>query len=227
MKLGQRQSFKAIKQRYKRVGKRNVRLTQSTLFLIQAITATKAVYKFLVLESDTPVLPTEIRLNQNDEFISYEVGYYVLGDILDAVGLAVGTHHHSYAAMELDASFATLTGAWRGTLQILVNKISRLENWDMKKHNYISRTQWASDMTAQNATQPSIDFDDDGDTIMQPMLTLSGAKKNDVIISLDAAILPTASGAWVSQDGDTLTITATQLALYFRGMLAQNASNFQ
>ena len=229
MKLAQRVSFKVIRRKYENIKKGNVRLTQSTLFLIQPILATKAVYKFLVLESDTPVLTPEIRLNINDEFVSYEVGYYVLGDILDEGGLVVGTHHHSYAPMELSSSFAQLTGAWRGRLQILVNKISRLENWDMKKHNYVTRTQFANTNAIGGfpSTQPSIDFDDDGDTPMQPMLTISGAKKNDIVVSLDAAISPTSTGAWVAGDGVTLTITATELAMYFRGMLAQNAAKFQ
>ena len=225
--FGQRQSFAKIHKKYKRIQKGNVRLTQSTLFLVQPLSATTSTYKFPVLESDTPVLPEEIRLNQNDEFISYEVGYYGLGDILDDGGLAVGTHHHSYAPMELDATFAPLTGIWRGSMQILVNKISRLENWDMKKHNCVTRTQWGQDLATENAFQPSNDFEQDGALVMQPMLTLSGAKKNDVVITLNAAVAPTAAGAWLTQDGTTLTITATKLALYFRGMLAQNAAKFQ
>jgi len=236
MKFNQRRSFKKIRGKYGKMRRKaraegvkmgKVRLTQSTLLFIQPISAATTTYKFRVLESEVPVLPAEIRLNQNDEFISYEVGYYPLGDILDAGGVAVGTHHHSYAPMELDASFAQLTGAWRATMQILVNKISYLENWDMKKHNCITRTQWASQMAAENARQPSNNFEDEGALPMQPMLTISGAKKNDIIITLNTAITPASAGAWTSQDGDVLTITATQLALYFRGMLAQNASKFQ
>jgi len=228
MKFAPRQSYNKMRRKYKKIGKGNVRLTQSTLFLIQPILATKAVYKFLILESDTPVLTPEIRLNQNDEFIANEVAYYVLGDTLDDGGLVVGTQHHSYAPTELSSTFAQLTGAWRGRLQILVNKISRLENWDMKKHNFIPRTQWQNfEAAVKDSRQPSNNFEDDGATPMQPMLTLSGSKKNDVIVSLDAAIAPTSTGAWMPDDAATLTITATQLALYFRGMLAQNAAKFQ
>lgn len=230
MKFGQRRSFNKIKRKYKRIKKANVRLTQSTLLLIQPILATRTVYKFLVLESDTPVLPAEVRLNINDEFISYEVAYYVLGELLDA-GTGVGTLHHSYAPVELDGSFAQLTGAWRATMQILVNKISRLENWDMKKHNVVTRTQWATladpVAPAYPPTQASVDFEDSGAVPMQPMLTLSGAKKNDVIVSLDGAIAPTSLGAWTVADGDVFDISATELAVYFRGMLAQNAAKFQ
>ena len=97
----------------------------------------------------------------------------------------------------------------------------------MKKHNCVTRTQWGQDLATENAFQPSNDFEQDGALVMQPMLTLSGAKKNDVVITLNAAVAPTAAGAWLTQDGTTLTITATKLALYFRGMLAQNAAKFQ
>jgi len=239
MKFGQRRSFRKIRGKYSRMRKRarkegvkrgKVRLTQSTLILVQPIAAGRTTYSFLTLESNTPILPSEVRLNQNDEFISYELGYYVLGDIIDAGGVAVGTHHHSYAPMELDGSFAQLTGAWRGTLQMIINKISYMENWDMKKHNYIARTQFANftgGATMRNATQPSVEFEDNGTLPMQPMITLSGAKKNDIVITLDAGITPASAGAWTVADGDVLTISATQLALYFRGMLAQNASKFQ
>jgi len=98
----------------------------------------------------------------------------------------------------------------------------------MKKHNFIPRTQWQNfEAAVKDSRQPSNNFEDDGATPMQPMLTLSGSKKNDVIVSLDAAIAPTSTGAWMPDDAATLTITATQLALYFRGMLAQNAAKFQ
>jgi len=236
MKFAQRRSFNKIKTDYKKMRRKarkdgirmgKVRLTQSTLILIQAISASQTTYKFLTLESNTPVLPAEVRLNQNDEFIIYELGYYVLGDIINAGGVAVGTHHHSYAPMELDGSFAQLTGAWRGTLQMIINKISYMENWDIKKHNCITRTQFVNFSPVGGAMQPSTEFEDNGTLPMQPMITLSGAKKNDVVITLDSAITPASAGAWTVDDGDVLTISATQLALYFRGMLAQNASKFQ
>ncbi len=226
---GIRNSYKVIIRKYRRIKKGHVRLTQSSLFLVQPIVPTTSRYRFAVLDSDTPVLAKEIRLNINDEFITYDVAYNVLGDLLDPVGV-VGNFHHTYAPVELDASFAGIQGAWNGRLSILVNKISRLENWDMKKHNKIQRTQWANAsaaVTIINAAQPSVDFAEDGGVDMQPMLTISGAKKTTIDLELDAAIVATATGAWVSTDTTALTITATELAFYFRGMLAQNASVFQ
>jgi len=97
----------------------------------------------------------------------------------------------------------------------------------MKKHNYIARTQFVNFSAVGGARQPSVEFEDNGTLPMQPMITLSGAKKNDVVITLDAGITPASVGAWTVDDGDVLTISATQLALYFRGMLAQNTSKFQ
>jgi hypothetical protein len=127
----------------------------------------------------------------------------------------------------LDAQFCRQQNAFLGTLQILVNKISRLERWDLKKHNYVPRTQFQNTSAGIPAsTQPSIDYSEHGTYPMQPMLTLSGAKKNDVVVTLVNSV-PTATGTWTPSTGGTIAITINKLALLFRGMLAQNAASFQ
>jgi len=228
-----RASFKVIKRKYKRLGKGNVRLTQSSLQLIQFISAAQDSYRFPVLESEPLAAPagfvdSEIRLNINDEFIAYDIGYYVRGQL--AEGVILGNNLMTYEPSELNSSFQQLAGAWEGSLAIAVNKITRLEKWDMTKHRVVQRTQYVNAAPAAgifSAAQPSIDLSKDGTIPMQPMLTLSGAKKNDIVLSLDAAIAPTSSGAWTNAAGAVVTVTATQLMLIFRGMLAQNAASFQ
>lgn len=233
-----RSSYKVILKKYKRIGKGKVRLTQSTLLLIQLIDPAKDNYKFPVLENDNAatIQPEEIRLNINDEFISYEVGYYLLANqtVSSPPATAAGKMYLTYAPAEMDFTFATLSRAWDGYLSISINKISRLEKWDLKKHNIIPWTQSKSQSIGlPYATLPSINYGRDGIKSMQPMLTLSGAKKNDVTIQLTNGAIPaTASGAIVVPSTaepfqQTLTVTATRLALFFRGMLAQNAAKFQ
>lgn len=234
-----RSSYKVILAKYKKIKKGNVRLTQSSLLLIQPIDPAKDNYKFPVLESDNAIAPQpeEIRLNQNDEFISYEVGYYLLLDKTVAVPAAntpAGKEYLTYAPAELDFTFSTMSRAWDGYLQILVNKISRLEKWDLKKHYMTPWTQYKStSLGLPYSTLPSIDFSKDGIKAMQPMLTLSGAKKNDIIVQLlNGAVPNTAAGGLVVPSSaepflQTITIKATRLSLFFRGMLAQNASKFQ
>jgi len=225
-----RANYKAIYLKYKKIGKGKVRLTQSSLILIQLIDPKVASYTFPVLETDSTkglILPGEIRLNVNDEFISYETGYYLGANILN-VATEVGKFLLTYAPIELHSSFVGVAGAYQGTLSILVNKISRLERWDLKKHNFVPRTQFQNNSVGfPLATQPSIDFSDDGMFPMQPMLTLSGAKKNNIVIDLEAAILDTTTGDWTPPNLVPLTIQVKELHLIFRGMLAQNAAKFQ
>jgi hypothetical protein len=232
-----RSSFVLIAKKYKERGKGAVRLTQSSLILAQAIDPKKSDYKFPVLTTDNAVapLPFEIRLDINDEFISYDLGYYLVADKVVArdaspaiVSQPAGHFFFPYAPDELNASMALLEDGWLGTLDILVNKISRLTKWDLKKHNFIPRTQFRSNSVAlPGATQPSLDYSDHGTFPMQPMLTLSGAKKNDILISLVTAIPNTSTGTWTLPDTGTVIFNVKYLSLIFRGMLAQNAAKFQ
>jgi hypothetical protein len=231
-----RNSYAIIKKKYRKIKKGTVRLTQSSLLLEQLIDATKDVYKFPVLETDpgsgvgNAILPEEIRLNINDEFIAYDVAYYLVADktLAPAPEVVVGRHFFSYAADELTSAFAVLEDAWLGALSIVVNKISRLERWDLKKHNFIPRTQFQSTSAGiPAATQPSIDYSQDGCIPMQPMLTLSGAKKNDIVINLVHAISATTTGVWTPPTAVAITFAVKRICLIFRGMLAQNAAKFQ
>lgn len=226
-----RASFAIIRKKYKNIGKGNVRLTQSSLVLIQALVATQTVYNFLVLESDQPLLAGEKRLNQNDEFISYDVGYFAEGDEqVGGVPIPTAIRRLCYPPTELNSTFEQLQGIWRGFLSISINKINRLENWDLQRHLATPRSQFVNAAPAAgipSAGQPSTDYSKDGFYGMQPMVTLSGAKKNEIKVTLDQAVGLGSAGAWTSADGTVIDVTATRLVLMFRGLLAQNASKFQ
>lgn len=226
-----RASYSLIRKKYVKVGKKNVRLTQSSLILMQAIVGTTTTYTFPVLTTETnPVpFPEEIRLNTNDEFVAYEVGYYLAGDMTTGDPAVFRSKYFStYAPIELNSTFLNCRDYANGTLKILVNNISRLEKWDLKKHEFVQRTQFQNSQVGQPfATQPSIDFSDDGMFPMQPMLTLSGGKKNEVTIVLNRAILPTGAGNFTGPDAVAITVSLKQLLMMFRGLLAQNATKFQ
>ena len=233
-----RYSFDLIAKKYAKRGKGAVRLTQSSLLLAQAIDAKKSDYTFPVLTTDNavPPLPWEVRLNINDEFVSYDLGYYLVAEKTVAKGADpvvipptfAGHFFFSYAPDELNASFALLEDGWLGVLNISVNNINRLTNWDLKKHNFIPRTQFQNSSAGiPSATQPNLDYSDDGTFPMQPMLTLSGAKKNLIAISLVAAIPSTSAGTWTLPDTGTVLYEMKYFSLIFRGMLAQNAAKFQ
>jgi len=233
-KIAQRKAVKEgmSKEEAKKV-KSTVRLTQSSIILMRAITPTSNVYKFAILENDNavPPLPEEIRLNLNDEFTSYEVGYYLVASttLEGAPDVDEGKEFFTYAPIELDSSFVDMQKAYNGILDIEVNKINRLDNWDLKKHNLIPRTQFQSaGAVLPSASQPSMNFAEDGTYPMQPMLVLSGSKKTSITLTLKGgSIGNTTTGTWTVEDAGQITYSFQWLALTFRGLLGQNASKFQ
>lgn len=225
----QRASYQLIIKKYAKRGKGSVRLTQSSLMLFQAIETNKKVYNFAVLQSDNqqPAQPEEIRLNLNDEFTAYEVGY-LINYKSRVAGAAVSENIYlTYAPTEQAATQSPINNAWDARLSISVNNIVRLENWDMLKHKCQPRTQFQNFSAGiPHATQPSICLHDDGCIQMQPMLTFTGAKKNDIELGMVTNLTAGLAFDWLSTTG-TQTLTATNLVLIFRGMLGQNAAVFQ
>ena len=231
--MATRVNFKTILGKYSNVGKGNVRLTQSTLILSKPISPTSTVYNFDVLESQTQTLQgDEIRLNLNDEFIIAELGFYLQGTVLDEDRVATGAKVLlSYAPFEQDSvNAAKINNFWNGAFQIAVNNIVYLDKYDVRKSNYVSRTQFANFATGAGvnvpSTIPSIDFSENGMNTTEPMLTLSGAKKNTLTLTLPTAITP-ADFVITDNNNNPYTIQVDRVVCITRGLNAQNGASFQ
>lgn len=227
----QRASYQLIFNKYKARGKGNVRLTQSSLLLTQPLSPDNKTYTFPMLTSEAQngVDPNEIRLNLNDEFTAYEVGYYLHGGgaVAGSSPVVLGGLYWPYAPLELNANLVALEEAWNAVMNISINNVTRLEKWDMLKHKVVPRTQYANSSTGiPNATQPSINFERDGCILMQPMVTFSGAKKNLVTIQTVNSLSNSITFNLVTVSG-TLNMGINKMVIIFRGMLAQNAAKFQ
>ena len=225
-----RTDYSKIKKEYIKNGKGNVRLTQSTLTLIQDISSTKTQYSFPVLENDnaTGIKPEEIRLNQNDEFIVTSVGVYLLGkataDGIPYGGYVYATHVPTY---QLSTSNVAQP-LYDGYLRIGINNINYLDKFDLRKFENVERTQWNNRgaTSLNSATLPSTELKSDNMFEISPNITLSGAKKNEISI-----ILPTAINTYLLSLVNNANITSRflfySIGLEFRGMLAQNGAVFQ
>jgi hypothetical protein len=230
--MASRVNFKTILNKYSNVGKGNVRLTQSTLVLTKPISATSTVYNFDVLESQTQTLQNdEIRLNLNDEFIIAELGFYLQGQVLSPMGVPTGVKRLlTYAPFEENGTQATLiNNFWNGSFQIAVNNIVYLDKYDTRKSEYVPITQFAdfsSVIGGFPATIPSIDFSKDGMNYTEPMLTLSGAKKNNLTLSLPTAISQ-ATFTTTDNSGNTTSLLIDRVVCVLRGLNAQNGASFQ
>jgi hypothetical protein len=229
--MASRINYATIIAKYNKVNKGNVRLTQSTLFLSKPISATTTVYNFDVLESQTQTLQgDEIRLNLNDEYIITSMGFYLQASILDSLGTNTGAKILlPYAPFEQDSVNASkINNFWNGAFQISVNNIVYLDKYDVLKSKYIPRTQFANfnAVTGTPSTQPNIQFSKDGLYGAEPLLTLSGAKKNALTLTLPTAIQP-ATFRVVDNQGTTYTVSVDRVVARFEGLNAQNGASFQ
>lgn len=239
MGLNTRAIFEQLRKKYEKLGKGSVRLAESSLFFTKDIVATQSQYSFDILESqNTTVQPDEIRLNQNDEFVATRLGIYLYGTWRNANNStgASAPQLLSYAPMELAGTAIASKGLYAGTFKYAVNNIVYLEKWRVRKHEFIPRTQFASQPipaagppvigTAFSATLPSLDYKESGMVDLASVLTFSGAKKNEITIQLPSAI----SGSivqYTDNAGVTNFINITKIAVAMDGFNAQNAAQFQ
>ena len=225
-------NYKTIMAKYSRLGKQNVRLTQSTLFLTKPINPNVTTYSFDVLETQNATLQAdELRLNINDEFIITTLGMYLVATARTGDGVApavTGQKLFTYTPGELDNNSAIkLENFYAGALQISVNNIVYLDKWDTRKHEYVPRTQFANNVAlVGQATQPQGEFSKNAMFPVEPLITLSGAKKTNLILTLPTAISGGAF-AWIDDKGATTTYTIDRVGLLVRGLNAQNGSVFQ
>jgi hypothetical protein len=96
------------------------------------------------------------------------------------------------------------------------------------KSKYIPQTQFSNfiALTGNPSTQPMIDLAKDGLYNTEPLLTLSGAKKNSLTLTLPTAISP---AAFIVTDngGINYTVSVDRVIARFEGLNAQNGASFQ
>jgi hypothetical protein len=221
-----RVNYNVIAQKYRNVGKGNVRLTQSSLFLTKPISSSVTTYNFDVLETQTATLQNdEIRLNLNDEFIITQIGMYLVGNVNGTPGRILLTT----PPYELNAASADkLTDFYNGAFKIAINNIVYMEKWDTYKHQSRATTQFQSfsALIAVPPTFPENNYAKDGMYGVEPMITLSGAKKNDLTLQIPAAITAQ-TFSWTDYQNVVNTIEIDRVGLLLRGFNAQNGATFQ
>ena len=234
--VSKRNNFDMIKAKYTKMGKGNVRLTQSSLFLTKDIDSTRSTYTFDVLENQTQTLSAEeIRLNLNDEFTITQAGLYLYGNWSTGADRgATAPQLFSYAPVELDSAFINVKGLYAGSLRIAVNNIVYQEKLDTRRFEKATRTQfnnavpaYAASTDVSGATIPSNDFSTDGMIEYAPLIVLSGAKKNEITVTLPQAINPVTGITFINNHGQSVQLNITKIAVKLFGLNGQNASKFQ
>jgi len=223
-----RVNFNQIFAKYKMLGKSNVRLTQSSIYLTKPINPNVTTYSFDVLETQTATLQNdELRVNINDEFYLTTLGLYLVAECKQADPSTTTTQVLlTYAPVENSNTLVSVEDFYRGSLQLSVNNVVYLDKWDTAKHKFVPRTQFANHLASNSATIPSVEYSKNAMFPIEPILQISGAKKNTIQIVLPNAI-SSATFDLITDDASVLTYTITKVALLGRGLNAQNGSVFQ
>tara|TARA_R110000868_G_scaffold306879_1_gene568333 strand:+ start:5663 stop:6340 length:678 start_codon:yes stop_codon:yes gene_type:complete len=222
-----RVNYKVILDQYKKNGKGNVRLTQSSLYLTKPISATRTTYDFDVLETQSATLvENEIRLNLNDEFIITSMGFYLQATATDGMATSYGRVLLTNVPVQVNGTLGTLNNYYQGAFSIAVNNVIYLDKWDTQKHKFIPRTQYGNFATPTQAVTDSVDFSRNAMYPVEPLITLSGAKKNDLKLQLPTSIT---GGTFTLKDdgGLSTSYTIDRVAVVLRGLNAQNGASFQ
>lgn len=190
-------------------------LTRSHLRLEQFMSTTITQYNFAVLQGDnsgsvsTTQLPTEVRLQTNDNFHIHKIGFYIA---LTTASTDNNPLMNTYPN-EVEYTANTRLGIlnlYNGQMNITVNQVQVLTNWRLYQHFMVPQTQRIS--VAANAARDQVDLSKDGLVECDPGLMLSGAYTNQIQLNLPAAI----SNAPASNNG--------RIIIIYEGLRAQNAA---
>jgi hypothetical protein len=224
-----RLNYANIISKYKNIGKGAVRLTQSSLYLSKPIVSTQTTYNFDILETQTATQQAdEIKLNLNDEFICTTLGLYLEGDLQSGAGNTGIKRLFTYAPVELNgASYSAVENFYNGTFQISVNNIVFLDKWDTRKHEYIPQTQFQNFVAGTSSATTSMQqMSKAGMFPVEPTITLSGAKKNQLTLQLPTSISPV-TVSFTDDAGASVSYRINRVSLLMRGLNAQNGATFQ
>jgi hypothetical protein len=195
-----------------------VMLTQSTLRLEQQLIVGRTQYTFGVLTSDlgsnnSQPTNTEVRLRQQDSFITSNVAYR-LGEP-SAIGdpTYVDCTYPSPTIFVAGGEAAALEVLYKAQLKITVNGIVVMPTLHMGRFRKVPVTQKATAAANQNGiAYDAIDGATDGVMINEPNIVLIGSKGNIIETNMPAGVTV------VSASGFTRQI------FEFRGLLAQNST---
>ncbi len=188
------------------------KLTQSTLRVEQTLATTTAQYQFPILvnvQNGNTQFNTEIRLNMQDSFVPTELQVFT-GLPGSATGTAWKPLTYENPALFTAASSLAIVALWNtGTMEIKINKDTKLTNWDLWRHYYAGQTQQTAPVGAGSPVN-EVCGADDGFYPMEPYVLFIGSQNIQITINLALAI--------------TAVDAFSRVGIMFRGVLAQNST---
>lgn len=212
-------------------------IAASSLFFTADIDSQKQSYLFSVLENDAklPQKPDEIRLNQNDVFVFNQIAVGFVADLqiigasnLPEFGRSVFLQKVPYVVNQANLRAYKL---FAGQLKVTINNYVFFEKYDLRDFDN-SQAEDQFNQTANILTNHSdiLQFKTHARPVtqpVQPMIAMSGAKKNDFEIQLPSALDPFAFSVYTDPILPYINFDVKRIGILLRGFLIQNAAKFQ
>lgn len=170
----------------------DARPTSSFIRTEQAMSATANQYTFPIRVSDpgNATYATQQLLQQQDIFVCFSIGMFVTVGTAATFALKLYTYENA-TAFTSTANAALLT-LWQGQLQITMNTIKLLPQWDLWRHYKAPIAQQQSFVAYSGATAlpyvDSIDGTSDGFYPVERGLVLNGAANTQFNVVLPGAV---------------------------------------
>ncbi len=185
------------------------KLTQSYLRLERELIVNESVYEFpmLINSGQQGAFNTERRLDQQDSFITSEVGIFLLAPASDTDATAIPMTYPNPDI--LGANAVPMQAIYSAAMNIAVNNDILLPSLDLLRHLVIPETQRTAAPGAGSPLDENFGHEY-GFYPMEPNVVFIGSKKNTLKIQLAAPL--------------TAVQANSRLVVLLRGVLAQNST---
>lgn len=190
-------------------------LTDSCLRLEQQLLTTKTQYQFAVLTNNNgpsnTLFNTEVRLNQQDSFISYALNFY-LGEPASATDTTfIDYTYPSPTVFATVGETAALGTVYKSYMKITINNVVKIPTLHMGRFWFVPATQKATAAANQNGIfDDTRDGSTDGSMMLTGLLTFIGSKNNLIEFFMPSALAAVGANTRMIQE--------------WRGLLAQNST---
>ena len=179
--------FKKLRQQYAAIGASNVMLTQSNLVLAQPIQAGRTQYTFEILNNEGNPLSYEIRLSQTDSYHMTAMQLmFGLGTAADDSQLKLLSYPNDAEILAAGAVSADYRNIYNGEFDISIDNVKVIQTISSSFAEYTPMQQGVV-LGAGNAVD-QIRQASDSTFYFAPTINLSGAKKNQITLTLPNAI---------------------------------------
>lgn len=190
-------------------------LTDSCLRLEQQLLTTKTQYQFAVLTNNNgpsnTLFNTEVRLNQQDSFISYAMNFY-LGEPATANDATFIDYTYPSPTVFVGVGEAAALGTiYKSYLKVTINNVVKIPTLHMGRFWFVPETQKQTGAAnANNIANDARDGSTDGSMMLTGLLTFIGSKNNLIEFFMPAAL--------------AVIGAQTRMIQEWRGLLAQNST---